>query len=271
MYPPSRSGERFRQRRCRWTRAPLPPWGRSTCLRYLLRRFASFDSRCCSRSGDPEGGTLRMWSVIGFIVAVQHSSPRPGAERKSTWNGRSVLRTDEEPLRAPGCLRQRGRGSSRPGPPPGSRTAPPAPFAAARECPYLYTERPDSGCVNSMNQDDFPRAPVPSRSRIGVCQRLAKTPPPRSLEVPPSLRLLPRQTESDRRPYLGPGVGKKYTAEGRRARLPDWKTPPPWRLARVIRSARRPDQRKGSNAFFASQQMRDHHFSSVHDTSRERG
>jgi len=143
----------------------------------LLRRFASLESCCPSRFGDPKGGVLRMWSVNGFIVAVQHSSPRPGGERKPTWNGRSVWEPTKRPLRAPECLRQRGRGSSRPGPPPVSRTALSASFAAGRECPYPYTERPGSGCVNRMNRGRFPRVPVPSRSRIGVRQPAPPSPP----------------------------------------------------------------------------------------------
>jgi len=40
-----------------------------------------------------------------------------------------------------------------------------------------YTERPDSDCVNRVNRGGFPRIPVPSRSRIGVRQRLPRHPP----------------------------------------------------------------------------------------------
>ena len=53
----------------------------------LLRRFASSESCCPSRFGDPKGGILRMWSVIGFIVAVQHSSPRARRWTPATRNG----------------------------------------------------------------------------------------------------------------------------------------------------------------------------------------
>ena len=40
-----------------------------------------------------------------------------------------------------------------------------------------YTEKPDSGCVNRVNRGGFPRVPVPSRSRVGVRQRLPRHPP----------------------------------------------------------------------------------------------
>ena len=143
----------------------------------LLRRLASLESCCPSRFGDPKGGILRMWSAIGFIVAVQHSSPRPGAERKSTWNGRSVWEPTKKPLRVPGCLRLRGRGSSRPGPPTGFTRRAFRPVCRRKRVPYPYTERPDSGCVNRMNRGRFLRVPVPSRSRIGVRQPAPPSPP----------------------------------------------------------------------------------------------
>ena len=44
-----------------------------------------------------------------------------------------------------------------------------------------YTEKPDSGCVNTVNRGDFPRVPAPSRSRIELRQRhLHREPNPRS-------------------------------------------------------------------------------------------
>ena len=53
----------------------------------LLRRFASSESCCPSRFGDPKGGILRMWSVIGFNpvggtkAAEAHPRPSQGSRR----------------------------------------------------------------------------------------------------------------------------------------------------------------------------------------------
>ena len=71
-----RCGERYRKRRCRGTRAPVPPWGGSTRLRAIppgLRlvcwcRPVSF--------GDPKGGILRVPSAMGFKPAVRDDGGR---------------------------------------------------------------------------------------------------------------------------------------------------------------------------------------------------
>lgn len=154
----------------------------------LLRRLASLESCCPSRFGDPKGGILRMWSAIGFIVAVQHSSPRPGAERKSTWNGRSVWEPTKKPLRVPGCLRLRGRGSSRPGPPTG--------FTRRAFRPVCRRKRVS--------------IPVHGEARFRLCQ------PHESGQISKSSSAVP---EPDRRPPAGSPVTPGEREAGLRARV----------------------------------------------------
>jgi len=63
----------------------------------LLRRFASFDSRCCSRSGDPEGDTLRVPVAVGFILALTPWWANPPADagvRPSDWRRLTSQGTD---------------------------------------------------------------------------------------------------------------------------------------------------------------------------------
>ena len=65
-------------------------WVNLTTL--LLRRFASFESCCPSRLGDPKGNILRIPSAIGFNPALgaeaADSDPRPS--RAAIGAGRSL-------------------------------------------------------------------------------------------------------------------------------------------------------------------------------------
>ena len=71
----SRSGQRFRQRRCRWAPAPLRPWGGSVWL-LVTPPVLRLDAWSCRPSpfGNPKGGILRVSSVMGF---------NPASERKA--------------------------------------------------------------------------------------------------------------------------------------------------------------------------------------------
>ena len=53
----------------------------------FLRRFASFDSCCRSRSGDPKGGILRVSVAVGFILALPPWWANPPADAGSPTVG----------------------------------------------------------------------------------------------------------------------------------------------------------------------------------------
>ena len=109
MHSGRRSGQRLRQRRCRWTRAPLPPWGGSTCLRFssgvsrrsiraalrapVTRRAASYEfrSRLVSiRTGDTVPGCRRVQLLVQHLHARNCDKPSQGSQ--SLWTVPNVPR-----------------------------------------------------------------------------------------------------------------------------------------------------------------------------------
>ena len=86
MHSGSRSGQRLRQRRCRWTRAPIPPWGRSTCL-----RFSSGVSPRLSRAALHASVTRR---ATYYGCGPQLVSVRPGETKAAGSDAKRGVRTD---------------------------------------------------------------------------------------------------------------------------------------------------------------------------------
>ncbi len=155
MYPGGRSIDCFRRGPRRRTRASVRPRGDQSdyasppAFRLVGRaaRHASVTRRATSYESDSQ-------LVSPSWPALQSEPPalrgiRPGMDR-SWWNRQEAAVSTGAPV---------------------SRTALPAPLDTESESPYRYTERSDSGCVNSMDSDDFPRVPVWSRTRIGLRQR----------------------------------------------------------------------------------------------------
>ena len=146
----------------------------------LLRRFASFGRATLHASVTRRAASYGFHPQLVSSPMAPPTDGRRGDERRSTWvPGDWTIPV--EPMKSrcehQGAAVGAGAAPLEPANTDALRHRCSSPACRRTRVSMPYTEKPDSGCVNRVNRGGFPRVPVPSRSRIGVRQRLPRHPP----------------------------------------------------------------------------------------------